>query len=549
MKKLILSLILFGNLYVTSNAQTPIVEKYTKLDVILLETPEKGSVIPTTDGGYFMSKGLTLSKYNSSNAVVWTQSLSASKAPAPFAYIHKINSICEDGNGGAIITGEFNGTIYYGNDSIAPLYTATGNGLYSSDAFIARINSSGKVWWHRFGESEEFSLGTDRGVSVKVINNKVYWLAHGKGLNLKFNNVNYPRTQYSNNLSLLCQLSIEGTVDWVNVTKGFSQPTELIVHGNNIFYTGFNNGVSTPIDFGNNISISYNQGSLFAVKFDNNGMAQWAITYDDDNGVTNFNGAMADNEGNIYIAGSGSQYSSSYGIRKSAGYLLKINGTDGKQVWTRVCNNSLKGPVFSNGKIYVAGNTSSSIYLQSGQNDSIEFKKSATTNGSEQWIAAFDKAGNITGSLKASVGGGFVGSTMEYLQATDNRVDMMGIFSTGNSFGDITLPLTGTNVGAYHIGFFSIKTGSSPNAIQKVNLENLKPVYPNPAKDYFIVETIDNSEIMGVSIYDISGKKFQCEHIIEQDKATVYTANFSKGIYLIEVNSKNGISVKKIIID
>ena len=544
MKKHLLSLIIASCSVVAAIAQTPVVTQYTKVDMNILATPPKGTVIPTNDGGYFMGSGLSLTKYDTANKVVWTQSLTASNATAPFAYIHKINSICDDGNGGAIITGEFNGTLFYGNDSLTPFYTAGGNGLYSADAFVARINQTGKVWWYRFGEADNFSTGTDRGVAVKVINSKVYWLAHGKGLNLRFNDVNYPRTQYSNNLSLLCQFSMDGNVDWINVTKGYSQPAELAVQGNDVFFTGFNVGVSTPIDFGNDISISYNQGSLFAVKFNNTGKAQWAVTYDDDNSITYHNGLCADDEGNIYVTGLSSKWTSSYGIRKSSGYLVKINGTDGKQIWTMVSNSGIKGPVFSNGKIYVANNTNGSVFLQINQNDSIEFKKNTGTTGTEQWVASYDKNGTLSGSLKASVAGGLVGSTMEYLQGADNRVIMIGIYSNGNVFGNVTLPMTGMNVGAYHIGFFNIATGSGGlSGINQNLLQEFYSIYPNPTTSALQLNLAQNVSVQNVVILNSNGQKVK-----EQNEASsIDVSELSNGLYFVQVTTNKGISTQKFI--
>lgn len=530
-------------------AQTPEVSKFTKVDINVLATPSKGSVVPTTDGGYFMGKGLTLTKYDSSNTLVWTQSLSATTATPPYAYIHKINAICDDGQGGAIITGEFNGTLFYGNDSLAPNYVAGSPGLYSSDAFIARVNASGKVWWHRLGEFDNYSTGTDKGISVKFVNNKVYWLAHGTGRNLKFNNVVYPRQEYSNNLSLLSQISLDGTIDWVNVTKGFCQPAELAVQGNSIYYAGFNVGVSTAIDFGNNVTISYNQGSLFAVKYNDLGVAQWAVVYDDDNSITNFNGLAADDDENIYVSGFSSKWTSTFGIRPSSGYLVKINGADGKQIWTRASNAGIKGPVFSGGKVYVAGNTSGSIFLQSSPSDSIEFKRTPTTTGSEQWLATYDKSGTLTGTLKASVAGGLVGSTMEYLMSIENRVIMLGIYSSGNVFGNVTLPMTGGNVGTYFIGFFNIPTQSKPSGIENNFQDTKLSIYPNPATNFFKVETENGSTIQSITLYDLAGKLVWVEPKINQNTASIATTNLNKGIYLVYVSTASGKAIKRIIID
>lgn len=546
MKKLLQQLFLTSCTISAVFAQTPNVNKFTQIQANILAMPKEGTIVPTADGGYFMAKDLTVTKYDSTNTVKWSQSLSGT---VRIGYVHTITSVCDDGQGGAIITGNFNGTLSTSSDSIVPFYTVSGNGFYTADAFIARINQTGKVWWHRFGEYDGTAPGTDKGVAVKVANNKVYWLAHGTGRNLRFNGVDYPLNQYPGNVGLLCQFGMDGTIDWVSVTKGGgSIPANLVTSGTSIFYTGYSLGSSTDLDFGNTKKIDHNQASFFAVKYDNTGAAQWAVTYDDDNSIANLFGLTADDDGNIYTCGGGSNFTTSYGIRKASGYLVKINGTDGSHAWTKIyTGTALKGPAFSNGKVYVGGNTIDTRYLLTSATDSIEIKLSTPLTGSEQFIAAFEKTGTISGSLKAV--GGQAGGTMDHLHSTTNRVIVVGIYSNSNVFGNATIPSTGGNVGAYHIGFFNVVTGTGPSGINNTTAQKLNAVYPNPAHHFIMVETADNTPITNINVIDITGKKVATTNTINNQIAEVNTSTLAKGIYMVEVITVKGVAFSKFIVE
>jgi hypothetical protein len=139
----------------------------------------------------------------------------------------------------------------------------------------------------------------------------------------------------------------------------------------------------------------------------------------------------------------------------------------------------------------------------------------------------------LSGSLKASVAGGLVGSTMEYLQGADNRVIMMGIYSNGNVFGDVTLPMTGMNVGAYHIGFFNIATGSGGlSGINQTLLQEFYSIYPNPT-----------TSVQNVVILNSNGQKVK-----EQNEASsIDVSELSNGLYFVQVTTNKGISTQKFI--
>jgi aminopeptidase YwaD len=92
-----------------------------------------------------------------------------------------------------------------------------------------------------------------------------------------------------------------------------------------------------------------------------------------------------------------------------------------------------------------------------------------------------------------------------------------------------------------------------PNAIgiKEIKEEsNSVKVYPNPAKDFL---TIDLSEIIDkesiIKIYNSLGQIIFEEKKAESEKIAITTSFLGKGIYFIQINEKNKVSSKKVIIE
>jgi hypothetical protein len=68
-------------------------------------------------------------------------------------------------------------------------------------------------------------------------------------------------------------------------------------------------------------------------------------------------------------------------------------------------------------------------------------------------------------------------------------------------------------------------------------------IYPNPANDYLIIETLQKSEI---EISNIEGQIIR--NIYNNDKKTkIDLGNFSKGVYIIKTMTDKGLVIKKFI--
>ena len=78
--------------------------------------------------------------------------------------------------------------------------------------------------------------------------------------------------------------------------------------------------------------------------------------------------------------------------------------------------------------------------------------------------------------------------------------------------------------------------GSGVTTIENINSKLL--IYPNPVKDVLTIDGVYNS----VEIYDIYGKLV----LISNAKKTINVSTLSDGVYFVNINTNNVISVKKI---
>lgn len=83
---------------------------------------------------------------------------------------------------------------------------------------------------------------------------------------------------------------------------------------------------------------------------------------------------------------------------------------------------------------------------------------------------------------------------------------------------------------------------------QKVKRENVM-VYPNPASSTFVVTTRDASNpIHGISVVDMLGKTVMRVENVITDKLTVDRGELDGGVYMVDIQFKEGSLAKKIII-
>jgi hypothetical protein len=80
---------------------------------------------------------------------------------------------------------------------------------------------------------------------------------------------------------------------------------------------------------------------------------------------------------------------------------------------------------------------------------------------------------------------------------------------------------------------------------EEVKLNDIK-VYPNPVTDNLIIETNNNLLGINAKIYSILGQEINSVFLNEQQNS-IDVSNFQKGIYLVKIETVNGIKTFKVI--
>jgi len=126
---------------------------------------------------------------------------------------------------------------------------------------------------------------------------------------------------------------------------------------------------------------------------------------------------------------------------------------------------------------------------------------------------------NYSGVIPAQTGG----TTIYYLiEAVDNEPET--VISTENSY-----------------------SVSTTNGIDKTLKENVN-IYPNPTKDKINIELNDNVLIKSVQVFNLIGEKIMEYNYVNESQIRINLEQFSKGFYMIQVNSSNSTIVKKIML-
>ncbi len=82
--------------------------------------------------------------------------------------------------------------------------------------------------------------------------------------------------------------------------------------------------------------------------------------------------------------------------------------------------------------------------------------------------------------------------------------------------------------------------------IQEMNNENAFEIYPNPAREFFKIQLKNEQNVCEIAIYSIAGKVM---YKSQNYQSKISTENFPKGVYIVEVKTKQEINRKKILLN
>ncbi len=297
------------------------------------------------------------------------------------------SAIAEDAVGNIYITGEFTGTVNFGN---SVTLTSQGN----VDFYVVKFDHDGKALWGRSGGG----ILTDRGYGVAIDDaGNVIVTGHYYGSST----FESKTVVSSGNLdAFTAKYDSAGNLIWLKEGKGTSQVSTrgiAVDKDDNYYIVGyFGTSGKLTVEFDTLTLTSNGQRDIFLVKYDSAGAVKWGVNAGSAVSGEEAKDVTVDDAGNIYMTGMfvDTAYFGSNIVIGDGGsdiFIAKYN-PDGKLVWVKSAGSHGDdigyGITADNaGHIYLSGRFDSTATF--GTND-------YTTHGDyDAFIAKLDTAGNF----------------------------------------------------------------------------------------------------------------------------------------------------------
>lgn len=325
-----------GNLIITGEFLGTIA--FSGSDITLTNT---NSYIPDWGPNY----GAFIAKLNADGTWAWAKKINSTWYNSPMQWF-SIRGVATDPSGNIFITGDFGGTAYLDNITLASSQASDG-GLGIVDIFVAKMNSNGAFQWAKkegSGKGPEFG----RDISIDVAGNAIIVGSYTN----KIASCGICPQEFTSDI-FLAKFNSAGIKQW---SKNFGNGTLPLYIGN---YTnsGFTIGTDASgnifvggkfigtIKFGNTSVKSHDakKYDAFVTKFNSAGTAQWAKTgYTSDH--TAIHRSSFDSSGNMYFGGRGSGgvlvFNGTSCNNISEDFIIKLNNSGSLQWYNNVGNSN-----------------------------------------------------------------------------------------------------------------------------------------------------------------------------------------------------------------
>lgn len=174
-----------------------------------------------------------------------------------------------------------------------------------------------------------------------------------------------------------------------------------------------------------------------------------------------------------------------------------------------------------------------------------------TTNGGSAWTTVTPGTGIFHGSIDFAgtgmlVTGGSTTGNFGSSYSLDNGLTWTNI----DALSHTCLKFFSDSVG-FGGGFATATTGGAfkfNNTLSNTNFDQNRFVsYPNPAKDFITVSNSDNVLLTDVNITDLNGRTVKTLKVENLSEVEINISDLNSGIYLMNITSDEGKSVKKFI--
>lgn len=506
----------------------------------------------------------------------------------------------------ACITTDSNNSVYAAGSMISDnanfgLETLGNNGY--ADYFIVKYNASGTPLWVRNGGGE----GNDIVYNITTdANNNIYALVSFQSASITFGNftINNTATIPQNGLLTydlaLVKYDTDGNVLWVKKIGGLQDENNTTLAcdtmGNVYMTASSGSQILTAASF--TVSATQNNyvGGIM-LKMDSAGNDLWIKRFGADTGVNTpfLTRPIFDTVGNFYLTGRFDSQTFTLGSTTytnaepgiSDSFIGKFD-SNGTLIWQKALqgngDDKFEKILLIQNELYVPYTVTanqpatSSVYSYDGVNYD---NSNSTTVGlmkmnlsgqisSIFFNPIFSNLGATDGSSLFFTGGQTGAFPAQNIYVTKMNLNGQVIWSkiqTGsNSFSPLALTIDSTGAllfGGYFGGYFvspnlaldsttlvnSSLSGFIDAIVAKLNSTSLSNIdfhkervliYPNPSKDFITIKT--DKEIQKVTISDLNGRMLSI-----QFDSIVNLSNLIPGMYILNIETENGTSSKKII--
>lgn len=301
--------------------------------------------------------------------VIWAKTGDASN-------LMNLSSLAVDSSGQVYLSGTYSSPTLSVNGQTLITYEGYVENETRSRPFVMKTDANGDAVWGRAGQSAHTNVMGCEGYDAAVDNDgNVFLVGRFNVDNITFGTHTLIKTTsyvHSSNMFVV-KYDSNGVAQWaksagtIYENNTHANGVEVDASGNAYVVGFFSNTISWD-----GVSVSSGGGSYgFLVKFNPQGVAQWAKTPQGGSGAINYHDIDLDDEGNVYIAGSSWVTPLSFGngvtlstSGEGLAFVTKYN-PQGQAIWGRKAdpmsvNNRVALSVVSPNEIYMAGEFSNS---------------------------------------------------------------------------------------------------------------------------------------------------------------------------------------------
>ena len=329
------------------------------------------------------------------------------------------------------------------------------------------------------------------------------------------------------------KLDGEGNVDWTKCFGGSdldwgSAIRETPDQGYMVLATTH----STDGDLAdNNYSSAY-----WVIKLNSQGDIQWQKAYGG-SGYIRARDMVLTSDGGAIITGEtnsqGGEVANTDTSQNIHSWTIRIKNT-GVLIWSKVFdqNNITGGYSICKGDtgLYVIGGNISSLSNSTTTDSTI-------SSSDKYWALGIDGAGEI--SWDTSFGGSQLDLAIRIIHTSDNHYLLSGI--SNSSDGDVTGNHGMSDDWVLKIGCPSVETSIQDLQQNDVNL------WPNPFQQEFQVDLSNFSGPVTILLFNATGKEVMAKKYVGGNIIRINSSGLSRGLYIVELKSKNRLFRRKII--